>query len=470
MVRRFTPKKIKLLPKRSWIEDFLYLTIFNYLKFNHDHFYYNKIHLLNKENILPVGTPLIIASNHQNAINDPLAIEFAFHDRVVTIFTRADAFKKNLIGKFLRTLYLLPAYRMRTDGEDTLKYNYAMFEEAGGRLLGGNAVAIFPEATNQDKHWLGDFSLAYLRMAFETAKDSDFETDIHVLPIAIHYADYFKMQEDMMITCGTPISLKPYYELYKSKPRTAQREVNREVRRQIEAMMLNITDLDNYEAIDYIRNTYGVPFAERNQLNPSDLPQKLKADQMLVEILNNLKDNDKEMAEQIFSDALLLKKEVGQSNFSESLLFYKGSNFMIFMMCISFILLFPIFVIGLIPNAIVYYSVEPIVNKFKNIGGKLSLLASGVRFVMMSLYAMPLFYALTVALECIFLSWIVGVVHLVLMPFLGIFAVHYVKGLKSLHRILKYKWVKRTNYSKVQKIINIRDRLFKNLDKIAWEQ
>lgn len=469
MARRFTPKKIKLLPKRSWVEDFLYLTVFNYLKFNHNHFYYNKIHLINKENIPPVGTPLIIASNHQNAINDPLAIEFAFHDRVVTIFTRADAFKKNLIGKFLRTLYLLPAYRMRTDGEDTLKYNYAMFDEAGGRLLGGNAVAIFPEATNQDKHWLGDFSLAYLRMAFETAKDSDFETDIYVLPIAIHYADYFRMQEDMMITCGELISLKPYYELYKSKPRTAQREVNKEVRRQIDSMMLNITDLENYEAIDYIRNTYGVLFAERNQLNPSDLPQKLKADQKLVGILNTLSEKDKETADQIFSDALLLKQEIIQSKFSENLLFYKGTNFMTFMMCLSFILLLPIFIVGLIPNAIVYYSVEPIVQKFKAIGGKLSLLASGVRFVMMSLYAMPLFYAITFVLEGLFISWIFAGIHLVLMPFLGIFAVHFVKGLKTLRRILQYKWVKRTNYSKVQNILNIRDRLFKNLDKVVQQ-
>ena len=467
MSNRFTPKKIKLLPKRSWAEDLLYLTVFNYLRFNHNLFYYNKIHIVGKENIPPIGTPLVIASNHQNAINDPLAIEFVFHDRVVTIFTRADAFKKNLVGKFLRTLYLLPAYRMRTDGEDTLKYNYAMFEEAGGRLLGGNAVAIFPEATNQDKHWLGEFSLAYLRMAFDTAKDSDFEKDITVLPVAIHYADYFKMQEDMVVSCGTPISLKPYYELYKTKPRTAQREVNKEVRRQIEAMMLNITDLDNYEAIDFIRNTYGVNFAEHLQLNPSDLRQKLKADKLLVSLLDKCRENDPELAKQIFSDALQLKNELEQNNFAETLSFYKGSNFMIFMMCLSFVILLPIVIIGLIPNIIVYYSVEPTVKKFKSIGGKLSLLASGVRFVMMSLYAVPLFYTITFVLEGLFISWIVAAIHLVLMPFLGIFTLHYIKGAKSLRRILKFKWVKRTHYEKVQKIINLRDRLFKNLIEVT---
>lgn len=171
--------------------------------------------MVGKGNIPPVHTPLLIVSNHQNALNDPLGILFSFNDRVVTIFTRGDIFRRRFVGRILRSLYLLPAYRLDVDGEDTLKYNDIMFKEAGDRLLGGHAVAIFPEGINQTKRWLGDFSSAYLKMAFETAERDNFEKDIVIMPMCNHYSDYFGMRTDMLLKFGKPVSLKPYYELYK---------------------------------------------------------------------------------------------------------------------------------------------------------------------------------------------------------------------------------------------------------------
>ena len=52
-------------------------------------------------------------------------------------------------------------------------------------MMKGEAVVIFPESYHQDKHHLGDFSLGYLRMAFETAEQYHFEQEISILPMAI---------------------------------------------------------------------------------------------------------------------------------------------------------------------------------------------------------------------------------------------------------------------------------------------
>ena len=167
----------------------IYWAIISTIRFLHNVLYYRHIYLVDRENIPPVHTPLLIVSNHQNALNDPLGILFSFSDRVVTIFTRGDIFKNRFVGKLLRSLYLLPAYRLNVDGEETLKYNNIMFKEAGSRLLDGHAVAIFPEGINQTKRWLGDFSSAYLKMAFETAERDNFEKDIVILPMCNHYSD-----------------------------------------------------------------------------------------------------------------------------------------------------------------------------------------------------------------------------------------------------------------------------------------
>ena len=168
----------------------------------------------------------------------------------------------------------------------------------------GGTVAIFPEGTNQDKRWLGEFSQGYLRMAFGAAEKSGFTEDIKILPTAIHYSNYFHMQSDMMMVSGEPVSLMPYYELYKVKPRTAMREVNHRVRDEVAGLMLNITDLENYEAIDYLRGSYGVKFAKARGLRPGVLPEKLEADKKLVAHLDALKAEKPEEAAEIYAETL----------------------------------------------------------------------------------------------------------------------------------------------------------------------
>lgn len=442
----------------------MYWAIISIIRFLHNILYYRHIYLVDKENIPPVHTPLLIVSNHQNALNDPLGILFSFSDRVVTIFTRGDIFKNRFVGKLLRSLYLLPAYRLNVDGEETLKYNNIMFKEAGTRLLDGHAVAIFPEGINQTKRWLGDFSSAYLKMAFETAERDNFEKDIVILPMCNHYSDYFEMRTDMVLKFGKPISLKPYYDLYKEKPRTAQRTVNHLVRQEIEDLMLNITDLDNYEAIDYLRDTYGIKYAQRLYANPNVLPEKLISDKKLVAELDRLKTEKPELSKQIYEKALELKNKFISYKIKEEDLDRQDSRFSSVLMGFAFVLLLPIFVISMIPNILVYYSVEPIAQKFKRKGGKAAMFTSGVRFAMMSLYSLPLFWTLFVVFEWIYLGWIVALCHAVLLVPSTLFGLHYIKEFKTWVKQTKFFITKKKNYNKLNELLKLRNDLFLTLD------
>lgn len=448
----------------SKLKKRIYWTIISTIRFLHNVLYYRHIYLVDKENIPPVHTPLLIVSNHQNALNDPLGILFSFNDRVVTIFTRADIFKNRFVGKILRSLYLLPAYRLNIDGEETLRYNNIMFKEAGNRLLGGHAVAIFPEGINQTKRWLGDFSSAYLKMAFETAERDNFEKDIMILPMCNHYSDYFGMRTDMLLKFGKPVSLKPYYELYKEKPRTAQRTVNHLVRQEIEDLMLNITDLDNYEAIDYLRNTYGIKYAQRLYVNPNVLPDKLVADKKLVAELDRLKTENPELSKQIYDKAIELKSKFISYRIKEEDLDRQDSRFSSVLMGFAFVLLLPVFVISMIPNVLVYYSVEPIAQRFKRKGGKAAMFTSGVRFAMMSLYSLPLFWTLFVVFEWIYLGWIVALCHAVLLVPSTLFGLHYIKEFKTWMKQTKFFITKKKNYDKLNELLRLRNDLFLTLD------
>ena len=157
--------------------DLIFRAIKSYFRFVHDRLYYRKIYVLNKENVPANGVPTMIISNHQNCLNDPLGIQFSFRKRKVNIIARADVFKNPIANKFLRFIGLLPAYRMDIDGIETVGNNADTFNVAEHELLNGRTVVLYPEAGHQDKHWLGNFSFGYTRMAFNAAARDDFKKE-----------------------------------------------------------------------------------------------------------------------------------------------------------------------------------------------------------------------------------------------------------------------------------------------------
>ncbi|MCQ2368983.1 MAG: 1-acyl-sn-glycerol-3-phosphate acyltransferase, partial [Paludibacteraceae bacterium] len=140
--------------------------LYHYIQFFHNHIYYRKIEIKGKENIPDKNEATIIVANHQNAINDPLALEFAFPDRAINLFAHGALFRNKIVNSFFRSIHVIPAYRMRTDGEESLGKNYDEFASVEDKIFNGESVGIFPEATNQTSRFLGEFSLGYLRMAF----------------------------------------------------------------------------------------------------------------------------------------------------------------------------------------------------------------------------------------------------------------------------------------------------------------
>jgi len=248
-------------------------------------FYYRRYYSLDVENIPADGTPVIMVANHQNCLNDALGVLLAVNDRKMRFIARADAFTIHpLFRKFILWVGLRPAFRMMYQGEEQLSRNQDTFQITEKDLLNGHTTLLYPEAGHQTRHWLGFYSHGYLRMAFEAASKENFQKEIFVLPSCNHYSKYHGLRNDMLVRFGKPISLKPYYELYQTHPRTAWRQVNELVRARIRELMLDIKDLEHYDEIDYLRRSaFGQDFARSLGKDPELLPEKLEADKELVD-------------------------------------------------------------------------------------------------------------------------------------------------------------------------------------------
>ena len=449
--------------KKVTRSGFLYRLFRAYMLFFHDKIFYRHTYRLNTETIPPDGTPLMIVSNHQNCLNDPLGILFTIRDRKPSFITRADIFAYHpLANKFLRAIGLLPAFRINYEGEDTLSKNKETFHVTEQELINGRTIVMYPEAGHQDKRWLGQFSFGYTRLAFEAAALNNFETDILILPACNHYSDYSPIQEQILIKFGTPISLFPYYELYKTNPRTAQRQVNTLVHEQICHLMLHIEDLDNYQAIDFLRNTYGERYAQVNGYDPAYLPDRLLSDKILVANLEQAKAIDREGLLKIYQQTLQLEKAIKKRKINDRLFDKVPSWSRIILQFILCILLFPLWVFSLWPNALHLIIPTILRNRVTD-----KMFYGTFLFSSSILITIPLFYILTGVLTYIYISVWIALIYLALLPLLGLLAWYYRKFFIKTCQAFRFR--KEINNTTIKKLKDLRTSIYNKLDSLLQQ-
>lgn len=377
--------------------------------------FYRRYYCLGKENIPAEGTPVLVAMNHQNCLNDALGVFFAKNDRKFHFIARADAFDIHpLLTRFMQYAGVLPAYRLDYQGEEALADNNKTFEEAEQCLLDGHTVLIFPEAGHQDKHWLGTFSYGYTRLAFQAAEKCGFQREIFILPAANHYSAYTGLRNRMLVRFGPPVSLQPYYELYKEKPRTAQREVNRLVRAQIEAMMLDIQDLDHYADIDFARTL--LP-------RPNRLPEQLEADQALVHRLEGFD----------FTAVGAYRQALENDRLQDSQFTDRPNWGFVVADMLLLLLLLPLAILALWPSLLCWYLPKYFSDRLGDV-----MLQSSFHVGLNVLVLLPLSFCLTWLVTGLCAGCWIGLAHALLIGPLCIFEWYYAKLLRDVWRDIRF--------------------------------
>lgn len=344
---------------------------------------------------------------------------------------------------------------------DYLVNNADTFDAAEDELLHDGTVVIFPEGKHQNRRWLGRFSSGYLQIAFKAAEKSNFEKEIFILPSCNHYSDFYNSKEDVLIKFGKPISLAPFYELYKTKPRTAQRQVNALAWQSVEELMLNITDTENYEAFDYLRNTYGNRYAERQGYHPSKLNEKLLSDKQLYQEIEKNRVENPELIQSIYDDTTVLKAETEQMGLEDKCFDKKYNPVKILTQIFLFALFFPLYLIAAFPNFMVVFAPTSLAKKVKD-----PMVQSSLKFAAGILITIPILYTFTFFLmwKVITDSLLVSLIFIGLLPALGAFAVNYKKQWRSLKKEWKYYY--KLGKGEVFDLIGLRRRIHDNLDSL----
>ncbi len=450
-------RKPKTPREHSW-----FLKAFRtYLQYVNSGMYFRKEHVIGIENVPANGTPVVLVSNHQNCLNDPLCVCLKLTDRRMNFLARANVFKNPIFNKALRAMGLLPAYRMGYEGYKEVLRNQETIDDACQALADGETVMLYPEAGHQDKRWLGIFKLGYLRIAFAAAEKMEFKEDVMVLPSCNHYSNYFHARTDMMIKFGKPISLKPYYERYQEAPRETMMEINRIVRAAIQEMMLHVDDLEHYDQIDFLReNEYGKIFAERNGFKFNYLPSKLLSDQKFVNEIQKATQERPEEMEEIFKDTAYLADELKRLNIRDWLFAKKSGVSAAALRGLGLLILLPLFVVSIIPTFLLFL----IPKIFLKTLIKDQMFVSTFNVAVSALITVPICLIIPIVLLWVYLGfwWALG--YLLAFPLMFILAWNYMRMFMKF--IGACNFVRRKNRAKVKELKKLRKSIFKRLDDI----
>lgn len=333
-----------------------------YVRCIHNYYYYKQYKVVNAHHIPPQGVPTLIISNHQNGLNDALGLLFSMDRRQPIFLARSDIFKRDVVAKLLRFLRIMPIFRVR-DGVANLSKNDIIAVKAHELINEGRTMAIYPEAGHENKRHLDQFRKGFARLIFQAAARQNFEHDIFILPSGHHYDNYFSPRGRLLITYGKPISIRPYFKLYQENQQMALRKIAKDMMEEVRKYMLDITDLDHYPEYDFIRNTFGREFAKQRKLNFKDIQDRLAADRALVDKLQSHHLHQPEAFAQLMHTTRAYMSVLQQHKLRDWLVESQLPGIKSLGMGLFLLMLSPVFLLGFIFNAPLYFAPYPIKQK-----------------------------------------------------------------------------------------------------------
>lgn len=210
-----------------------------------------------KENIPEKGAVIFIG-NHQNALIDAIVVPTT-NNRNSHFLTRASAFKIGLVDQILRSLNMIPVYRVR-DGVRTIEKNFVVFEQCIEILEQEKAIQIFAEGEHHLKRRIIPLKKGFARIILGTLQKYP-DLPIYIVPIGINYDSHLNFPSSTSIYYGKPILANQFIDI--KKPDLKFTEITNQVSIALKNLTLHVDDLANYDEIIVKLETMGVDY-----LNP----------------------------------------------------------------------------------------------------------------------------------------------------------------------------------------------------------
>lgn len=167
--------------------------------------YFRRINIRGLKNIDNAGPTLILA-NHTASFMDAILVA-CFVRRRIHFFARGDVFGKPWADRILRSMGLLPVYRL-SEGRDKLHLNDTSNDEALRIMQRGGAVLIFCEGVSDIAKWLKPLKKGPFRLAANAA--IALRQAPMIVPLGINYILPTEPCGDVFLEGAAPIATSAF--------------------------------------------------------------------------------------------------------------------------------------------------------------------------------------------------------------------------------------------------------------------
>lgn len=443
--------------------DRLYDFCMNYLNMIHNKIYYRKFYILNQENIPEKGKPIIVIGNHQNGLMDALAIlHTMFKDRRQPVFiARGDIFKKDSVAKVLRFLKILPTFRTRDGKMSDVRSNIGLFDRAARVLSKGGTIVIFPEASHQHGHYMNTFKKGFCRIAFSAEELNNYQLGVQVLPLNIHYSNYFSFRSDLMVTIGKPFTYEEFFDLYKENHDRAYLALNEKARARVKELTPDIDIPEYYDEIEALTQIMCEPLLRSKGLRVNYLPNQKDAAMTIIANIKQYREDAPEGFQKLVENMRQYITLLKTTHLHHWVITKKISIPHVLLRLLIMLLCLPLVLFGIINNCIPWGITKHFTKKVKD-----PMLTSSFQYVIGAVIAFPLFYLVLLALV-----WIISKKFWIALIYIALttgtaFMVHSFKThLRKMLTIFRARRVQNT--SEYQELRRLNQEIMKTMEEIV---
>jgi hypothetical protein len=276
-------------------------------------------------------------------------------------------------------------------------------------------------------------------MAFQAEEKNQFDLGLYIVPVGIDYDNYYKFHRPMMINFGEPVAVSPFNGLYKENPTLAYNSLRDKVSDHLKKVMIDISDIEHYDLIDALRTICRKRVGERLQARRTGYPERLEVDRYLIKIVEGRLKKETDVAGSLSEKVNKYKGYLNDWKF-RTWLPEKKKYPVIALTGITalLVLLFPLFLYGLVNNALPFY-LPGLATKGVKDPQFLSSVRNGLAIV-----TFPLFYIIQFAVFSILSSSVpLDLGYLASLPLTGYAAFQYYRVAVKSRAKLRYNRVRK---------------------------
>ena len=237
-----------------------YKTMRQYVKFG-VRLFFKEIRVEGLQNI-PKDKALLFVSGHRNGMIDPIIISTS-NNLIHYYLTRASSFKNPMADKLLRSLNLIPIYRIR-DGVDSIKKNAAIFDACASVFKKKESVIIFPEGEDGLVRHIRTLKKGFARIIYHYL-DKNPDAEVMIVPVGLNYNNVFVPGGTVTVIYGNAFSSKEFHN--PEAPNEAFETLKLRVKDELVKLTTHIEDLENHDKIVGVLKSKGIDFLDPKKAN-----------------------------------------------------------------------------------------------------------------------------------------------------------------------------------------------------------